>query len=72
MIEVNKIRSVKSLEDIQTLLKEFMANTIIPKLYVEEHGLTKEDYEEDKKQVKELLMNVERRLKTLKGKSVKV
>ena len=67
MIEVNKIRSMKTLEDMRKVLNEFIgfdAATMIA-VYAEEYDWGEEDYEADKDGASYLLEQVERRMKSL-------
>lgn len=69
MIDVQKIRSLKTLESIKATLNEFIAldRAVMVAVYEEEHGWGEEDYEADLEQVKDLLEKVERRHKSLSG-----
>lgn len=75
MIDLNKIRSIKILEDIKADLNEFLANPVVPTVYVERMDWSLDDYEADKEMVLELLEKVEHRIASLsrflKGKSKK-
>jgi hypothetical protein len=67
MIELNKVRTMKTLEAMQKPLKEFITfdrNTMIS-VYAEDFGWGEEDYEADKEQAEYLLEQVERRMKSL-------
>jgi hypothetical protein len=65
MIDVNKIRSLKTLESIKADLNEFLSHPDIPRAYVEEFDWSTDDYEADKETVLELLGKVERRIVSL-------
>ena len=67
MIELNKIRTMKTLEAIQKPLKEFVAfdRTTMVTVYVEDLGWGEDDYEADKEKAEYLLEQVERRMKSL-------
>lgn len=69
MIELNKIRSVKTLEVMKRDLAEFVSfdRNVMVEVYDEECGWGEEDYEADLEQVKDLLEQVERRHKSLSG-----
>ncbi len=73
MIDLNKIRSVKVLEDIKRDLNSFLSNPQVPTVYVTELDWSEDDYEADKEMVLELLEKVEHRINSLsrflKGKS---
>jgi hypothetical protein len=67
MIEVSKIRSMKTLETMKKVLSEFIghdAPTMV-QVYAEEYGWGEEDYEADKDNASYLLEQVERRMKSL-------
>lgn len=66
-IDLNKIRSLKTLEEMKTDLKEFLdfdRDSMI-ECYKEKHGWGVDDYEADVEQVKDLLEHVEKRAKSL-------
>lgn len=65
MIDVNRIRSLKTLEDIKSTLNEFLVHPDILEVYIKEYDWSEEDYEADKEMVVELLEKVERRIKSL-------
>jgi hypothetical protein len=75
MIDVNKIRSLKTLEEIKRDLNEFLSNKDILDVYLTEYAWSVDDYEADKELVVELLERVDRRIASLsnflKGKSKK-
>lgn len=66
-IDLNKIRSLKTLEAIRKPLIEFVAfdPAIMRAVYTEEFGWGEDDYEADKEQASDLLEQVERRMKSL-------
>lgn len=66
MIDVNKIRSLTTLEEMHRDLTEFMTNPAVAKAYVEDPAEGLVCYEDDKELVVELLEKVERRMKSLK------
>lgn len=65
MINLNKIRTLKPLEEMKKDLVEFITNPDVPKVYVEEYHWGLDDYESDKEQAQGLLEKVERRIKSL-------
>jgi hypothetical protein len=75
MIDVNKIRSLKTLEEIKRDLHEFLDNKDVLAVYLNEYDWSQDDYEADKEMVLELLEQVDRRIASLsnflKGKSKK-
>jgi cellulose biosynthesis protein BcsQ len=75
MIDLNKIRSLKTLNEMKKDLKEFVTNPVILTVYIEDYGWGMEDYEADKEAAEELLEKIERRYlsleKYLKGQTIK-
>ena len=76
MIELSKIRTMKTLEAMKKPLKEFVTfdTPTMLSVYAEEFGWGSEDYEADLEQANHILEQVERRMKSLghhlaKGKS---
>ena len=67
MIDVNKIRSMKTLEAMKKVLSEFISfdHATMVEVYAEEYGWGEEDYEADKDSATYLLEQVERRMKSL-------
>ena len=65
MIDLNKIRDVKKLEEMKADLTEFLANPDVKKVYLEVWGWGEEDYDADREQAEYMLEQVERRLKSL-------
>lgn len=65
MIELNRIRSTKTLETMKKDLSEFITNPAIVEIYEEQYGWGPEDYEADKEQAIDLLVQVEKRLLSL-------
>ena len=65
MTDLNKIRNLKTLEEMRRDLNEFLTNPIIPEIYKEDPQGEDGDYEGDKEQVQELLLKVEHRIKSL-------
>ena len=63
--DLNKIRTLKPLEEMREDLKEFLSNPTVPEVYKEEYNSDQEDYESDKEKVISLLEKVERRIKSL-------
>lgn len=66
-INLNKIRSLKSLAAIRKPLAEFVAfdATVMRDVYREDYGWGSEDYDADMEQVIDLLNKVDRRTKSL-------
>lgn len=64
MIDLNRIRSLKTLESMKKDLNEFLTNETIPLLYEEKYG-NLIDYESDIEDVKELMERVEKRMSSL-------
>lgn len=65
LAELNKVRSVEPLEDMQSTLKEFLTNPVILKIYVEDLEWSEDDYNNDKIDAEEALIKVERRIASL-------
>lgn len=65
MIDLNRIRSLKTLETIKKTLTEFLSNPEILNVYREDYGWGEEDYEADINEVKEMLESIEHRMKSL-------
>jgi len=65
MIDLNKIRSVKTLEEMKADLTEFLSNPDVKKVYLEDYEWGEEDYDADREQAEYVLEQVERRLKSL-------
>ena len=67
MIEVNKIRSMKTLEAMKKVLDEFITfdHATMVQVYAEEYGWGEEDFEADKDSATYLLEQVDRRMKSL-------
>ena len=67
MIELSKIRTMKTLEAMQKPLKEFVTfdKPTMLSVYAEEFGWGTEDYEADLEQAEYMLEQVERRMKSL-------
>ena len=67
MVNLNRIRSLKTLEDMKRDLTEFINNPIMKELYkenaVDDGG--EEQYEDDKEDAAELLEKVEHRMQSL-------
>ncbi len=66
-MDLNKIRTMKTLEAVQKPLKEFVTfdRPTMVAVYVEDFGWGEDDYEADKEQAEYLLEQVERRMKSL-------
>ena len=65
MIDVNRIRSLKTLEEMRGDLLAFLSNPEIKNIYLEDHKWGEEDYDADKESVELLLERVEHRIKSL-------
>ena len=65
MIDLNRIRSVKTLETMRSDLNVFITNPDCRQVYLEDYGWGDEDYEADVELAKESLERVERRIKSL-------
>ncbi len=67
MIEVNKIRSMKTLEAMKKVLSEFIGfdHATMVQVYAEDYGWGEEDFEADKDNASYLLEQVEKRMKSL-------
>lgn len=66
MIDLNKIRSLKTLEEMKSDLTQFLAfdRAVMVEVYNDQEW-SEDDYEADKEEVAELLEHVERRIKSL-------
>lgn len=75
MIDLSRIRSLKTLEEMKQDLTDFLNNPDIIKVYVEDYGWGEEDYQSDRDEVIDALDKVERRIqsldKYLKGRAAK-
>ena len=67
MMDLNKIRSMKTLETMKGVLMEFLTfdRTAMLEAYDADFGWGVEDYEADKEQANDLLERVEKRMKSL-------
>lgn len=67
MMDLNKIRNMKTLEAIHKPLKDFIASdrAEMVLVYSKHFGWGEEDYEADKEKAEYLLEQVERRMKSL-------
>jgi hypothetical protein len=67
MIELNRIRSLKTLEDLKKDLTEFINfdRVVLLAVYAEEYGWGEDDLDADLEQAAETLAQVERRAKSL-------
>ena len=65
MIDLNKTRSMKTLEEMKKDLTSFIADPVIQQIYVEDKGWSIQDYEDDKEQALEFLETVNRRMESL-------
>jgi hypothetical protein len=67
MIDLNKIRSMKTLENMKKSLSEFVNfdHVTMVSVYTEEFGWDEEDFEADKESATQLLEKVEKRMKSL-------
>jgi len=65
MIDLSRIRSVKTLEEMKSDLTEFITNPIMLQLYIEDYQWEENDYNDDKEEAQYLLEKVEQRIKSL-------
>jgi predicted nucleotidyltransferase component of viral defense system len=67
MIDLNQIRSLKPLEEMKKDLTDFIGidRAVMLEVYEEHYQWGEEDYEADLEQVKDLLEQVEKRIKSL-------
>lgn len=67
MIDVNKIRSMKTLETMKRVLGEFVSfdRATMVQVYADEYGWGEEDFEADKDNAIYLLEQLNRRMKSL-------
>ena len=67
MMDLNKIQSIKTLEEMRDILKEFLTfdRTAMLKAYDEDFGWDAEDYEADREQARPISEHVEKRMKSL-------
>ncbi len=67
MIDLSRIRSMKTLDSMRRDLNDFIEfdATVMKAVYVEEFGWGEEDYEADKDSATYLLEQIERRIKSL-------
>ena len=65
MMDLTRIRSLKTLETMKRNLSDFLTNTEVPNVYTEDLKWGIEDYEADVDAVKELLEAIEKRMKSL-------
>jgi hypothetical protein len=67
MIDLNRIRSLKTLESMRKILADFIAfdPVMMKDVYMTDYGWGEEDYEADKDNASYLLEQVERRMKSL-------
>ena len=67
MMDLNKIRSMKTLEVMRGVLNEFLTfdRTAMLEAYDADFGRGVEDYEADREQAQDLLERVEKRMKSL-------
>jgi hypothetical protein len=65
MIDLTRIRSVKTLEEMKRDLEEFMVNSAILTTYVEELDWSEDDLIADRETVSYLLEKLDRRIKSL-------
>jgi hypothetical protein len=66
MIDLSRIRSLKTLDEMTADLNEFLTNPQVPVLYTEEYGDV-EVFEDDKELVVELMEKIARRRASLEG-----
>lgn len=65
MIDLNRIRSLKTLEGMKKDLSDFLAHPDMRAVYLEDLDWSEDDYEADREKVTELLDKVEKRIKSL-------
>jgi len=65
MIDLNKTRSMKTLEEMKRDLTSFITDPVIQQIYVEDKGWSIQDYEDDKEQAQDFLEMVNRRMESL-------
>jgi len=65
MIDLNKTRSMKTLEEMKRDLTSFITDPIMQQIYVEDKGWSIQDYEDDKEQAQDFLDMVNRRMESL-------
>lgn len=63
--DLNRIRSVKTLDEMRAVLMAFIVRIDILPIYLNEYQWGEEDYEADIETAKELLEKVERRMASL-------
>lgn len=66
MIDLNRIRSMKTLEEMKEDLTTFLNDPIMLEVYVEDFQWGPEDLEADRESATELLEKVEKRMVSLK------
>lgn len=71
MIDLNRIRSLRTLEEMKKDLSDFLAHPDMRVTYLEDLEWSEDDYEADREKVTDLLAQVERRIKSL-GNHLKV
>ena len=65
MIDLSRIRSLKTLDEMTRDLNEFLTNPYVLEIYVKDYGWDKEDYEDDKADVIDLLERIVHRRASL-------
>ncbi len=67
MIDLNRIRSLKTLENMKETLTEFIVfdPAVMKSVYIDDYKWSEDDYEADKDTATHLLELVERRIKSL-------
>lgn len=65
MIDLNKTRSMKILDEMKKDLTSFITDPIMQQIYVEDKGWSVQDYEDDKEQAQDFLEMVNRRMESL-------
>lgn len=65
MIDLSRIRSLKTLDEMTADLKEFITNPIMPVIYLEDYGWDQEDFDDDKELAIELMEKIAARRESL-------
>jgi hypothetical protein len=61
MIDLTRIRSIKSLEEMKKDIIEFINNPLMLEIYREDVSLGEDAYADDKEQAEQLLVKIEKR-----------
>ena len=65
MIDLNRIRSIKSLEEMKKDITEFINNPLMLEIYSNDISLGEDAYADDKEQAEQLLVKIEKRISSL-------